>query len=202
MVVNNEQYIDVLINDTDEDSGDVLVITSATTEIGTVTIEDNQLYYVSENNYVGDIIINYGISDNNGGSDHGVVTINMISNKPPVVSAENSQMSQGESITLNLLANATDPEGDALRLIAVDNVDVSFGDEGQATFTPAANFHGNVVISYTVEDSLGNTAVGQWNISVTEVFEISSTTTKGGGALFWPLLLLMGCFITRRRSQG
>ena len=180
MVVNNEQYIDVLINDTDEDSGDVLVITSATTEVGTVSIIDNRLYYVSANNYVGDITINYGISDNNGGSDHAVVTINMIWNKPPVVSDENSEMSQGESITLNLLANATDPDGDVLSLIAVDNADVSFNDEGQATYTPAANFYGNVVISYTVQDSLGNTAAGQWDISVTEVFEISYTTTKGG----------------------
>jgi plastocyanin len=201
IVVNNEQYIDVLINDTDADSSDVLFITSATANIGSVSIEGNQLYYVSANNYVGDITINYGISDNDGGSDHGVLTINMIWNESPLVSAKSSQMSQGKSISLNLLDNSTDPEGDKLSLIAVDNTNVSFNDDGQATYTPAANFYGDVIITYTVQDSLGNTAVGQWEISVAKVIEVSSTTTKGGGALFWPFLLLIGCLITRRRSQ-
>jgi len=201
MDVNAEQSIDVLINDTDEDR-DVLVITSATTNIGSVSIVDGQLYYVSANNYDGDITINYGISDNNGGTDHAVVTINMIWNKPPVVSDENSLISQGGSVSLNLLANDTDPEDDVLSLINVDNANVSFSGDGQATFTPAADFYGEAVIIYTVQDSAGNTMVGQWVIGVTEMIEITATTTKGGGALFWSLLLLMGCLVTRRRSQG
>ena len=197
MDVNAEQSIDVLINDTDED-GDVLTITSATVSIGSVSIVDGQLYYVSANNYGGDITINYGISDNNGGTDHATVIIRMVANEAPVVDGERSEMSQGGSISLNLLENDTDPEEDTLSLVAVDNTHVSFSDDGQATFTPAENFYGEVVILYTVQDSAGNTTEGQWVIVVTE----NATTTKGGGALFWPLLLLIGCLITRRRSQG
>ena len=121
MVVNSEQRIDVLSNDSDAD-GDSLTITSATTNIGTVSISSagDKLYYVSANNYDGDITINYGISDNKGGTAHAVVTITMILSPPPVV---------------------------------------------------------------------------------TQVIEVSKTTTKGGGGFFWPLLVLMGCLVTRRRIQ-
>jgi hypothetical protein len=201
LLINSDKSIDVLMNDTDED-GDVLVITSATTNIGTVSIVNEQLYYVSANNYDGDIIVNYGISDNNGGSDHAVVIIAVLRNEPPVVIDESSVMSQGGSISTNLLANDTDPEGDVLSLISVDNTNVIFSDDGQATFTPLANFYGDIIIAYTAQDSAGNLVSGQWHVSVTEVIEVSSTTTKGGGALFWPLFLLIGCLITRRRSQG
>ena len=119
MNVNAEQSIDVLVNDTDED-GDLLTITSATASIGSVSIIDGQLYYISTSNYDGDITINYGISDNNGGTDHAVVTITMLREEAPVV---------------------------------------------------------------------------------IEVIEVNATTTKGGGALFWSLLLLMGCLVERRRSH-
>jgi len=199
--VNNDLTIDVLGNDTDED-GDILVITSASANIGMVSIIDNTLYYISVTNYDGDITINYGISDNNGGTDHAVVTINMERNDRPEVNDENSQISQGDSVSLNLLDNDTDPEEDTLSLIDVDNAQVSFSVDGQVTFSPSPNFFGDVVVTYTVQDSAGNITLGQWFIHVTEVIEVTATTTKGGGALFWSLLLLMGCMITRRRSQG
>ncbi len=82
--LNAEKSIDVLTNDTDED-GDLLTITSATATIGNVSIIDGQLYYISANDYDGDIIINYGISDNNGGTDHAIVTITVLRNEPSVV---------------------------------------------------------------------------------------------------------------------
>ena len=204
VVINSEKSIDVLVNDEDED-GDLLVITSATANLGTVSIVDGQLYYVSANNYNGDIVINYGISDNNGGTDHAVVTVDMIENQAPLITDESSQVSQGGSISLNLLDNDIDPEEETLNLVAIDNANVnaqvSFSDDGQTTFTPAESFYGEVVIIYTVKDSAGNTADGQWVISVTEAVKGDALTTKSGGVLFWSLLLLMGCLVIRAKDE-
>ncbi|MBU2869113.1 cadherin-like domain-containing protein, partial [Colwellia sp. E2M01] len=200
MVANNTQSIDVLSNDTDED-GDVLVITSVTTNIGSASIIDGKVFYESANDYVGDVTMRYGISDKNGGTGNAEVTVNIIWSKPPVVSNESSTISQAGSVTLNLLSNDTDPEMETLSLLSVDNADVTFSQDGQATFTPSASFYGEIEIPYTVQDSAGNTTEGKWFVEVTEVKEIATTTTKGGGAFFWPSLLLIGCLIKTRRSQ-
>lgn len=96
--VNEIKTIDVLVNDTDEDN-DYLSITSATANIGAVSIVDNQLIYNSANNYAGTILIDYGISDNNGGTDHATVSIEVVVNTPPVVVDEDSRMNQVQANT-------------------------------------------------------------------------------------------------------
>ena len=191
--------IDALGNDTDEDNN-TLVITSANSNIGEVTIVDGLLWYTRKNNYVGSITIDYGLSDNNGGSDHGVVYLEMLLNKAPVVNNESSQMNQGQSVSLNLLDNDTDPDNDALTLVAVDNNAVSFTENGQVTFTPHENFFGSVTINYTVQDSAGNSATGVWSITVTEVIIIKTKTT--GGVFYWLMLLLMLVLLIRTLMQS
>jgi len=180
--------IDVLSNDTDEDN-DTLVITSASSNVGEVTIIDGMLWYVPKINYGGSVTINYGVSDSNGGSDLGVVYINMLLNQAPVVNGESSQLDQGQSISINLLDNDSDLENDTLTLVTVDNDEVSFTENGMATFTPSEDFFGSVTINYTVQDSAGNRTTGIWSINVIEVFIIETKTS--GGALYWLISLLM-----------
>ena len=198
MTINVETTIDVLINDTDGDS-DTLTITSAVANIGSVVIVDNQLVYVPVYNYGGDITINYGLTDDNGGTDHAVVYLTVNSNLAPDVSNESTEINQGESSSINLLANDTDPESDELSLITVDNANVSFDASGQATFSPDEDFHGLVTILYSVQDSAGNVALGSWEVMVTEVIKTNAKTT--GGALLHIISLLMLIMFIRTKLQ-
>lgn len=190
--------IDVLTNDVDPD-GDVLTITSAIANIGNVVIAEGELIYTGPQNYSGNIFINYGITDNNGGTDFAVVHIAVPINKPPIINDEMSSISQGSSITLNLLANDLDPEGEALNLIAVESDLVDFTSNGGATFTPDTSFFGEVTITYQVQDIAGNKMSGRWTITVTELIELQGTT-KGGGSVCW-LLLLFAAMMAVRKNQ-
>lgn len=185
---NSELIINALSNDSDAD-GDRLTISSAVASLGTVTIEDNQLRYQPVRDYIGTITIGYGVTDQNGGTDHAVVSINLRQNLAPVLLNEQSDVNQGESVSINLLANDNDPENDALTLTSVDNINVNFDGNGQAQFTPPADFFGSVTINYTVTDASGNRSQGQWQVNVIQVHQIAARTEGGGSMSIWFLIL-------------
>ena len=205
LVINSSVTIDVLANDADED-GDTLTITSATATLGEVTIEDNQLRYTPIANYNGNAEIIYGISDGRGGSAQASVQVTVTPNNAPVVADEQSEIDQGGSVAINLLANDSDPENDVLRLVAVDNGQVQFTENGQATFTPNDDFSGVVTIMYTVEDSAGNQTQGQWLVTVVQVHEVKLKTSGGGSMGSLILLMLIALRLCNRsiiyRQQG
>ena len=198
--VNSNTTINALSNDSDPD-GDALTISSAVANIGTVTVENNQLHYQPVRDYLGAITIDYGITDHNGGTDHAVVRINMVQNLAPVVLDEQSEIDQGESASINLLANDTDPENDALTLSSVDNVNVSFDANGQARFSPPADFFGSITINYTVTDASSNSSQGQWQVNVVQVHQITARTEGGGSINFWFLILIAAAYGFRRNVQ-
>ncbi len=86
-IVGTPVLIDVLANDTDVDTNDVLTVVSATAGNGTVTIGDGGvLTYTAAPAFSGTDIINYQIADGNGGFSDGTVTVNVTSdNAPPTV---------------------------------------------------------------------------------------------------------------------
>jgi hypothetical protein len=84
----------------------------------------------------------------------------------------------------------------------VDNAQVSFTSDGEATFTPSDNFFGHIVINYTVQDNAGNGAEGQWTITVIEVFQVQAKTSGGGTLHFWMLLMLLTVMLRRQYQRG
>lgn len=199
LLLNNSITLDVLANDVDADN-DVLTITSAVASIGEVAIEHNKLLYMPPSNYNGSVTITYGISDGNGGSGQAQTFITIIPNLAPEVFGEQSRMIQGESVSLNVLENDSDPEKDNLILVSVESDRVSFNSNGQVTFIPKAEFYGVVTIDYTVSDTAGNQAKGQWQITVNQL-HIVPIKSQGGGALnFWLLLFSLTMIFVRKRE--
>ena len=79
------------------------------------------------------------------------------------------------SITINastLLANDTDPDGDAFSITSVQdgsNGTVILNSDGTVTFTPSANYNGNATFTYTITDTNGATDTATVTLNVTEV---------------------------------
>ncbi|YCO01829.1 Ig-like domain-containing protein [Vibrio sp. VNB-15] len=68
--------INVLGNDNDGD-GDALQVTSASSQLGSVSIENNQLVYQAPADFFGVDTLSYGISDGNGGTAFSNVSVNV-----------------------------------------------------------------------------------------------------------------------------
>ena len=105
----------ILANDTDEDVGDILVVTSATDPAhGTVQIatDGKSVIYVSDPNYSGPDSFSYSMSDGNGGKDTAKVTVDVIAvADAPNLSVEVSAGNAVNEIKLRITSSVTDTDG-------------------------------------------------------------------------------------------
>ncbi|MCK6392377.1 retention module-containing protein, partial [Zoogloea sp.] len=166
--------VDVLANDSDANN-DPLVVTSATAGNGQVTINpDGSLRYVPNPDFNGPDTVTYTISDGKGGTSTATVTINVVAvNDAPVALPDVATTPEDQPVTVNVLANDSDPDGDPLTVTGA-TVDPALGSvvvnpDGTLTFTPTPNFNGPVVITYTVSDDKGGTASSTVTVNVTPV---------------------------------
>ncbi|MET2973207.1 tandem-95 repeat protein, partial [Vibrio harveyi] len=148
--------IDVLANDSDPEN-DTLTITAASVpaEQGTVTIVDGKLVFTPAENFNGDATISYTISDGQLTDDATVVvTVNPV-NDAPVAVNDTVSTDEDTAVTIDVLANDSDPENDTLTITAA-SVPAEQGTvaivDGKLVFTPAENFNGDATIRYTISD--------------------------------------------------
>jgi hypothetical protein len=166
--------IDVIANDTDVDSGDILSLTSVSTSgTGIVSINSDgvSVDYTPSADFNGTEVITYTISD---GIDTatGTLTVTVTPvNDAPVAIADTATVSEDAATTsIDVIANDTDEEEDTLTLTLVNTSGigtVSINSDGVSVdYTPSADFNGTEVITYTVSDGT-DTATGTLTVTVT-----------------------------------
>ena len=157
-----EVVIDVLANDTDTD-GDALRIESVTApEYGTARIAaDGGVLYAPAADWHGTDRFRYTAADGNGGTDEaGVVVVVEPVNDAPVAMADSTRTAEDTEVVIDVLANDTDTDGDALRIESVtapENGTARIAD-GRVHYAPAADWHGTDRFRYTASDGNGGTA--------------------------------------------
>ena len=108
--------INVLSNDVDVD-GDVLSVTSVTQgSNGTVVIGvGGILTYTPDANFNGADTFTYSITDGNGGQDMATVNVTVLpENDRPVALDDDAATNEDTTVSIDVLANDTDIDGDAL----------------------------------------------------------------------------------------
>lgn len=149
--------VNVLANDIDPD-GDTLVISSASADVGSVSINDSTLNYQPVANQNGTVDILYSISDSRGGTDSATlrVTINPI-NDAPVALNDSATTLEDQPVTINVLANDSDVDSTSLSIsqASATNGVVTVNSNNTLNFVPTADFSGNAVIQYSVSDDSG-----------------------------------------------
>ena len=203
IIVDESVTIDALNNDSDPD-GDDLRITSATTTFGTVEIIGDTIDYTPPLGFIGEVIVNYGISDGNGGSDLGAITVTIIGNNPPEAVDDAVSIDVDQSVTVDVLANDFDEDGDSIRVVSAEASigSVSVNPDNTLTFTPPAAFTGNAVVTYVIEDTQGGMSEGRLTITVEPVTVRIENSGGGGGSMNAALLILLAFVIILRRLSG
>ncbi|MDW1890083.1 tandem-95 repeat protein [Vibrio sp. Vb1574] len=153
---DSQVVIDVLANDSDIE-GDDLIITSASVpeEQGIVEIIDGKLVFTPAENFNGNATISYTISDGELEDEAQVsVTVNSV-NDAPIASNDTTITEEDSSVTVDVLPNDTDIDGDTLSIQSASVPETQGTVEivdGKLVFTPAENFYGDAEITYTVTD--------------------------------------------------
>ncbi|OOX62881.1 RTX toxin [Vibrio parahaemolyticus] len=148
--------IDVLVNDSDVE-GDALSIQSASvpSEQGSVDIVDGKLVFTPAENFNGEATITYIVTDGDL-TDEAKVTVTVTPvNDSPVAVDDTTSIQEDTAVTIDVLTNDTDVDGDKLSIESASvpkeqgTVEVV---DGKLVFTPVENFNGDAEITYTVTD--------------------------------------------------
>ena len=161
--------INVLSNDTDID-GDTLTLSSASSDIGSVSIVNSQIQYTPAENDNGTATVSYTITDGTQ-SASGILTVTITSvNDTPVANPDTATILEDAAPTsINVIANDTDVDNDPLAISTASASTGSVSVSGSnLVYTPEANFNGQAVVNYTLTDGT-TTAAGVLTVTVTAV---------------------------------
>ncbi|MCR1024373.1 PKD domain-containing protein [Cellulophaga baltica] len=164
----NNNLFNVIENDSDPD-GDTLTVTLELFPLnGTATMSGNQISYSPNINFVGTDQIGYQISDGNGGTDDGLITVTVSApaNQAPVAVASGPTTTTIGAVENFYADSSSDPDGDNLTYLW------DFGDTTTSNLinpTHSYTTAGPYTVTLTVTDN------GSPVLSDTEVILINVT---------------------------
>jgi Ca2+-binding RTX toxin-like protein len=179
---------DLLATATDID-GDALSLSNVTVSAGTITDNADGTYTITQSSdFNGAITVSYEVSDGTvsvGGTAS--ITYDAVNDAPVVSGSVHLSATEDQSLLITeveLLANASDIDGDSLSVIGlstdagtlVDNLD------GTWSLAPAADFVGTITLSYSVTDGTASTAASA-SVAVANVNDapVLGTPVLGNG---------------------
>ncbi|MBD9387908.1 tandem-95 repeat protein [Agrobacterium sp. AGB01] len=151
--------------DTDDDVLTVSVVNNPAN--GTLTLNsDGSFTYQPNAFFNGSDSFTYRVADGNSGFDTATVTIQIAAvNDAPVVNNDTFAIDEDGSVTIDVLANDSDPDNDPLTITAINGQAITAGNtvsvtggtvtlnaNGTLTFTATPNYNGSPSFSYTVTD--------------------------------------------------
>ncbi|MEU8815898.1 Ig-like domain-containing protein [Actinoplanes sp. NPDC048796] len=160
--------VDVLANDTDGNDDKLRLVSAGRPDHGTATISAGKVVYTAPAGFSGDATFTYVVSD---GTDTATGTVTVtVANALPVAAAETVTTPYGTAVTVDVLADAKDPNTtDKLRVSGLTTPaggTAVLGATGKITYTPKAGFSGADSFDYTITDDKGGLATATVNVTV------------------------------------
>ncbi len=189
---------DLLSGATDVD-GDILHIENlllVEQSQGTLTDNgDNTFTFEPTSNFYGEVNLTFDISDGQASAPSTAkIDVEIVNEGPEVSGPVDAVVDEDGSITItqeDLLANATDVDGDNLEAVNLStndpNATIVENADGSFTITPSENFFGEIEFTYDVTDAI-ETVAADLNLTVNPVNDLPdvpdlSFTTEDGEAI-------------------
>lgn len=167
--------INVLANDSDVEGDDLVLVQVNAPANGTAVIVDGSVQYTPGDGFSGTDTFTYVVSDGQGASATGLVTVTVSANKAPTVVDDAFETDEDVRLDINvatLLANDSDPDPDdviSVTAVGTPSNGTATNVDGQITYTPNPDFNGVDTFSYTISDVGGLTDTGEVTVTVNSV---------------------------------
>ncbi|MBL7978896.1 MAG: tandem-95 repeat protein [Bacteroidetes Order II. Incertae sedis bacterium] len=147
-------------NDVDGDALEAVLITTVTS--GTLALQANGGFtYTPATGFSGDVSFTYQAKDPSNArsaTTQVLVSVGSNPNRPPIATNDELSTDEDVAITLNVLANDSDPNQDPLTVELVSpptKGTLSTNQQGQWVYTPNKDFNGLDTFTYRAKDPLG-----------------------------------------------
>jgi VCBS repeat-containing protein len=164
----------MLGNDSDPDGDPLTVVVLTVPQHGSGSIgSDGSLNYMPDANFSGSDTFSYKASD--GAAESNIATVNITVNPindPPVASDDAATTDEDTAVTVDVLANDSDVDGDSLAVSSVTipaHGAVVINPSSTVTYTPDQNYNGTDSFVYTVDDGNGGSDTATVTITVNPV---------------------------------
>jgi hypothetical protein len=159
-------------NDIDAEGDQILVTSHTQPSNGTLSRSSNGTFqYTPNTGFTGTDSFTYTITDGNGGYDTATVSITVAGvNDGPDAVSDSATTNENTPVTINVLSNDSDPEGDVLSIssfsqgangtVTIDSV------TGNPVYTPTSGFTGIDTFTYSVSDGNGGTDTATVTVNV------------------------------------
>ncbi|MCK5827874.1 tandem-95 repeat protein, partial [Candidatus Bipolaricaulota bacterium] len=164
--------IDVLSNDSDPDNDGLTIQSVTQPSHGTVVNNGTDVVYTPNAQFNGTDVFTYILTDGKGATSTATVTVVVTPvNDSPIAQGDSSSTGEGAPVTINVLANDSDPDGDILTIQSVTQpASGSVANNGtNVIYTPDPRFDGIDSFTYIVSDGNGGTATATVTVAVAAV---------------------------------
>lgn len=165
--------IDVLANDRDPDNDALTIAALGAVANGTARIEGNRVVYTANAGFNGTESFTYTVRDEFGATATATVRVTVAANRAPTANADSASTTKANSVSINVLANDTDPEGDTLtvtRIVSQPTLGrAEVGANGTVLYTHNPGPVGVDTFTYEISDGRGNLSVGTVSVTIIRV---------------------------------
>ncbi len=146
------------------DGGNLEIASFGQPSDGNVTQVGDQLRYQPDQLFFGDDSFTYTVVDDRGREATATVFVSVaFANQAPVARSDFASTPAGVPVTVDVLANDFDPDGDPLEIVSVQQISLAsaeavINDDNTITFTIGDVCHGTNHFRYTISDPFGATA--------------------------------------------
>ncbi|MBO0699046.1 MAG: tandem-95 repeat protein, partial [Zavarzinella sp.] len=177
----------VLANDRDPEGDALTAVKLTDPPHGNLTFNsDGSFAYMPAPDYSGNDSFTYQVIESGGGlvSPPTTVTLHVVPSNDPPTAVDDTATSNGRPVTINVLANDTDPDGGVLRVGSYTRPALGrVSRQGNSlVYTPLPGATGIDAFSYTAVDSAGVAATATVTVNVTDTVapEIQSVHVRYG----------------------
>ncbi|MDD5263722.1 MAG: Ig-like domain-containing protein, partial [Candidatus Bipolaricaulis sp.] len=176
--------IDVLANDSDPDGDSLVVDWTGVPANGEVSNSGSSVVYAPNGHFHGTDTFTYAASDGHGGTASASVTVLVAPvNDPPLAQDDSASTNEDVAVSISVLANDSDPDGEALSIDAVTQPEngTVVEDGAGVVYTPSADVYGTETFTYTVSDGVGAKSTAVVTVVVAPV---NDAPQARGGVVF------------------
>ena len=164
--------ISVLGNDSDPDGNTLTVVEVSAPTHGTAVVDTGAVVYTPEPDFHGTDRFTYVVGDGSGLTARAAVDVTVLPvDDPPLAGDDAADTPEDTPVTIDVLSNDSDGDGDALALVEVSapTHGTAVTDTGAVVYTPEPDFHGTDRFTYVVGDGSGLTARAAVDVTVRPV---------------------------------